>query len=252
MDPNVSRETPSTPEVARRAFPSARLRLAEQYAGLLATDGVVRGLIGPREAPRLWDRHLVNCALLGELIGEGSTVCDIGSGAGLPGLVLAIARPDLTVTLVEPLLRRTSFLEEVASALALENVEVVRGRADSLHGVRTFDVVTSRAVAPLERLLGWSMPLVAPTGALVAMKGSSVDDEIEAAGAELSRWGCAAPEVTLLGEDWPVSPTIALRVAWGDPTRVSWPLATSPARSGSQRQRSAGRGRSTAKRRRTT
>jgi len=252
MDPHVSRETPSTPDVARRAFPSARLPLAERYAELLATDGVVRGLIGPREAPRLWDRHLVNCSLLGELIPTDSTVCDIGAGAGLPGVVLAIARPDLAVTLVEPLLRRTTFLEEVAATLELGNVEVVRGRADALHGDRTFDVVTSRAVAPLERLLGWSMPLVAPEGALVAMKGSSIDEEIEAAAAELARWGCGAPVVTRLGEDWPVSPTLAVRVAWGDPTQVSWPLATSPARSGSQRQRSAGRGRSTAKRRRRT
>lgn len=251
MDPHVSRETPSTPEVARRAFPSARLPLAEAYAELLATDGVVRGLIGPREAPRLWDRHLVNCALLGELLPGGSTVCDIGSGAGLPGLVLAIARPDLTMSLAEPLLRRTTFLEEVVAGLGLTNVEVIRARADALHGSRTFDVVTSRAVAPLERLLGWSMPLVAPTGALVAMKGTSVSEEIAAAAAELARWGCGAPEVHELGTDWPVSPTVALRVAWADPRRVSWPLATSP---GSPRTStgSSGRGRSTAKRRRST
>jgi 16S rRNA (guanine527-N7)-methyltransferase len=245
MDPHVSRETPSTPEVARRAFPSDRLNLAERYAGLLATEGVVRGLIGPREAPRLWDRHLVNCALIGELILEGSTVCDVGTGAGLPGLVLAIARADLRVTLVEPLLRRTTFLEEVAESLQLGNVEVIRGRAEAVHGVRTFDVVTSRAVAPLERLLAWSMPLVAPTGALVAMKGSSVQDEIVAARAVLASWGCADPEIRVLGEDWPVSPTIAVRVAWADPARVSWPLAT-----GQDAPGSAGRVRPTAKRRR--
>ena len=245
MDPDVSRETPSTPEVARRAFPSDRLALAERYARLLATDGVVRGLIGPREAPRLWDRHLVNCALLGELLPQDASVCDIGSGAGLPGLVLAIARPDLSLTLVEPLLRRTTFLEEVVSGLELGNVEVVRGRADALHGTRVFDVVTSRAVAPLGRLLDWSMPLVAPTGSLVAMKGSSVRDEIATAEADLTRWGCAEPEVHLLGEGWPVSPTVALRVAWADPGQVSWPLASSPAA-----HRSAGRGRSTGKRRR--
>jgi 16S rRNA (guanine527-N7)-methyltransferase len=245
MDPDVSRETPSTPEVARRAFSSDRLAVAERYAQLLATDGVVRGLIGPREAPRLWDRHLVNCALLGELLPHGATVCDIGSGAGLPGLVLAIARPDLSLTLVEPLLRRTTFLDEVVSELALANVEVRRARADALHGERTVDVVTSRAVAPLGRLLEWSMPLVAPTGALVAMKGSSVREEIEAARADLARWGCAAPEVHLLGEGWPVSPTVALRVAWADPGRVSWPLASSPATQGA-----GGRGRSTGKRRR--
>ena len=95
-DSPVSRETPSTPDLARRVFSPARLPLAERYAALLATEGVVRGLIGPREAPRLWERHLLNCAVLAELLPEGATVCDIGSGAGLPGLVLAIARPDLT------------------------------------------------------------------------------------------------------------------------------------------------------------
>ena len=119
--------------------------------------------------------------MLAELIPQDASVCDIGSGAGLPGLVLAIARPDLRVTLVEPLLRRTTFLDEVVADLGLDHVEVVRGRAEELHGSARFDVVTSRAVAPLDRLLGWSMPLVAPTGALVAMKGSSVADEIEVA-----------------------------------------------------------------------
>src|SRR4051812_47048740 len=228
MDPHVSRETPSTPEVARRAFPSGRLPLAERYAELLATDGVVRGLIGPREAPRLWDRHLVNCALLAEQLPAGASVCDVGSGAGLPGLVLAIARPDVRVTLVEPLLRRTTFLEEAVDQLGLETVEVVRGRADALHGERTFAVVTSRAVAPLDRLLGWSMPLVEPTGALLAMKGSSVADEIKAAEPELRRWGCAEPEVRVLGAELGLSTTTAVRVAWADPGRVSWPLATPP------------------------
>lgn len=222
---DVSRETPSAPDVARRVFPSGRLALAEQFAHLLATDGVVRGLIGPREAPRLWERHLVNCALLGDLIPDAAEVCDVGSGAGLPGLVLAVARPDLRLTLVEPLLRRTTFLEEAVASLELENVEVVRGRADALHGTRTFDVVTSRAVAPLDRLLGWSMPLVAPTGALVAMKGSSVSEEIEAARATLAEWGCDKPVVHVLGEGVVDPPTYALQVAWEDPAQVSWPPA---------------------------
>ena len=216
-------------------FASDRLPVAVAYADLLATDGVVRGLIGPREAPRLWDRHLLNSAVLGEAIPRGSTVCDIGSGAGLPGLVVAIARPDLSVTLVEPLLRRTTFLEEAVQALSLTNVEVVRGRADALHGSRTFDVVTSRAVAPLERLLGWSMPLVAPTGALVAMKGSSVAEEIEAARPVLERWRCGEPEVLTLGAGVLVHSTHALRVAWADPSRVGWPLA--PAKRSPRRRR---------------
>ncbi|MCW2791690.1 MAG: rRNA ((527)-N(7))-methyltransferase RsmG [Nocardioides sp.] len=224
---DVSRETtptPSAPDVARRVFAPARLATAERYAELLATEGVTRGLIGPREAPRLWDRHLLNCAVLGELLPEDASVCDIGSGAGLPGLVLAIARPDLRLTLVEPLLRRTTFLDEVVAELGLDRVEVVRGRAESLHGQRRFDVVTSRAVAPLGRLLGWSMPLVEPTGALVAMKGSSVADEVVEAADDLRRLGCAEPEVHVLGADLLESTTVALRVAWADPGRVSWPL----------------------------
>ncbi|MGZ6740456.1 MAG: 16S rRNA (guanine(527)-N(7))-methyltransferase RsmG [Nocardioides sp.] len=218
-------------------FASERLPLAERYAGLLATEGVVRGLIGPREAPRLWDRHLLNCAVLADLLPEGATVCDIGSGAGLPGLVLAIARPDLRITLVEPLLRRTTFLEEVVAELGLDHVEVVRGRAEALHGVRDFDVVTSRAVAPLGRLLSWSMPLVAPTGALVAMKGSSIEDEVVEAAPELASFGCAAPEVHLLGEGRLESTTLAVRVAWADPGRVSWPLAKAPATQAGSRSR---------------
>jgi 16S rRNA (guanine527-N7)-methyltransferase len=205
--------------------------LAERYAELLATEGVVRGLIGPREAPRLWERHLLNCAVLGELVPPGSRVCDVGSGAGLPGLVLALARPDLHLTLVEPLLRRTTFLEEVVSALGLDQVEVVRGRADALHGQRTFDVVTSRAVAPLDRLLEWSMPLVTGTGALVAMKGATATEEIRAAGV-LERLACAEPEVHRLGDGILSEPTSAVRVVWADPSRVGWrpPVATGKTR----------------------
>lgn len=198
MTDDVSRETPPTPTVAAGVFHS-RLALAERYCSLLANDGVVRGLIGPREAPRLWDRHLLNCALLGEAIGEDEDVCDIGSGAGLPGLVLAIARPDLRITLVEPLLRRTSFLEEAVDELGLTNVEVIRARAEELHGKREFSVVTSRAVAPLGRLLAWSMPLVREGGALVAMKGSTVEEEIEAARPELKKYGAGAVTVSQHG-----------------------------------------------------
>jgi 16S rRNA (guanine527-N7)-methyltransferase len=243
---NVSRETPSTPEAAGRAFPSARLPLAERFAELLATDGVLRGLIGPREAPRLWERHLLNCAALGEAIPEGSSVCDVGSGAGLPGLVLAIARPDLEVELVEPLLRRTTFLTEAVADLGLDNVTVTRGRAEVVHGARRFQVVTSRAVAPLARLLEWSMPLVAADGALVAMKGSSVGEEIEAASETLSRLGCAAPEVLELGDSFLSSTARVVRVSWADPARVSWPPVTgSPTR-----QRKAPRSPAASKRRR--
>ena len=233
---DVSRETPSVPEVARRVFRLDRLPLAEAYASLLASAGVERGLIGPREAPRLWERHLLNCAVLGELLPADATVADIGSGAGLPGLVLAIHRPDLRLTLIEPLLRRTTFLSEVAAELGLDNVEVVRGRADALHGARTFEVVTSRAVAPLSRLLDWSMPLVAPSGALVAMKGSSIQDEIEDARPVLERLGCAAPTTAVLGEGLLESTTQAVRVAWADPAKVSWPSVPAAAESRSGRK----------------
>ena len=202
---------PPTPEAAAGVFRS-RLPLAEEYCQLLATDGVVRGLIGPREVPRLWERHLLNCAVLADAIGEGKDVCDIGSGAGLPGVVLAIVRPDLAVTLVEPLLRRTTFLEEVVSALDLSNVEVVRGRAEQLHGTREFPVVTSRAVAPLDRLLAWSMPLVQQGGALVAMKGSSVQEEITAATRVLRQYGAGVISVETYGSGVIDPQTTVLRV----------------------------------------
>lgn len=228
MKPTEPGPPPPAPASARAVFPAGRLDLAERYAELLATEGVVRGLIGPREGPRLWERHLLNCAVLGGLVPTDATVCDIGSGAGLPGLVLSIARPDLRVTLVEPLLRRTTFLEEVVAELGLERVEVHRSRAEDLHGVRTFDVVTSRAVAPLERLLGWSMPLVGPDGALVAMKGSSAAEEIRAAAEALRRHGCSTPEIHTLGEDLTDSPTTAIRVAWAEPARVRWARLEGP------------------------
>ena len=224
---DVSRETPPAPDVARGVFASERLPLARAYARWLAEAGTVRGLIGPREVPRLWERHLLNCGVLAEAVPPESTVVDLGSGAGLPGIVLAIARPDLRITLVEPLLRRASFLEEVVEDLGLAGVEVVRGRADDLHGRRLFDVVTSRAVAPLERLLRWSMPLVAPRGALVAMKGSSVDAEILAAAPVLASYRCAAPELLRLGEGVVTPTTLVVRVAWADPGRVGWPLVPS-------------------------
>ena len=218
-------------------FASDRLPLAERYTELLATEGVIRGLIGPREAPRLWDRHVLNSAVLSEVIPDAASVCDIGTGAGLPGLVVAIARPDLEVTLVEPLLRRTTFLDEVVDELGLSHVTVVRGRAEDLHGKATFDVVTSRAVAPLERLLGWSMPLVAPAGALVAMKGRSVRDEIESSRAFLAEWRCGEPEVLEVGTDLVDPPTTVVRVPWADPSRIGWPLAKSTKRRDASKRR---------------
>lgn len=218
---------PSPPAAVAAIFPQERLDLVVRYAERLATDGVVRGLIGPREAPRLWERHLINCGLLAPALPAGGTVADIGSGAGLPGLVVALARPDVRVTLVEPLLRRTTFLEEVVEELGLANVTVIRGRADALHGQGWFDVVTARAVAPLEGLVSWCMPLVAPAGALLAMKGGSAEAEVAAAVSYCRKLGCAEPTIEVLGSDLDpelaVDPIRVVRVTWADPARVSLP-----------------------------
>lgn len=212
------------PPGADQLFPADRLRLVQDYADLLASDGVVRGLIGPREVPRLWSRHLFNCALLAEALPQGARVADVGSGAGLPGIVVALARPDLSVTLIEPLLRRTTFLEETVERLALTHVAVRRDRAEALHGHARFDVVTARAVAPLERLVGWCMPLVEPHGALLAMKGSSAPEEVEGAADVLRKLGCSTPEVTTLGESVEeVDSTRLVRVTWAHPDRVTYP-----------------------------
>ena len=169
----------------------ARTPLAA-FAELLADDGVTRGLIGPREVPRLWDRHLLNCAVVADpdldLVATNAHVVDVGSGAGLPGLVWAIARPDLRVTLVEPLLRRSTFLTEAVDGLQLaDRVTVWRGRAeDAVLSVPGADVVTARAVAPLDRLLGWTVPLLRHGGRLVALKGSSARQEVADAAAVIT------------------------------------------------------------------
>jgi 16S rRNA (guanine527-N7)-methyltransferase len=186
----VSRETlPAAASVVA----GARASLLGSFADLLATEGVTRGLLGPREATKVWERHLLNCAVVAECASPAVDVADIGSGAGLPGLVWAICRPDLNVTLVEPLLRRVTFLQDVSERLELTNTELVRARAEELHGQRTFDVVTSRAVAPLGRLASWCLPLVRPGGSMVAIKGASAGNEIEAAGAAVQRLGGLAP-----------------------------------------------------------
>lgn len=188
---------------------SDALPQAERFARLLAEEATVRGLIGPREVPRLWERHILNCAVVSEVLAEGASVADIGSGAGLPGLCLAIRRPDLRLTLVEPLLRRTTFLEEAVQTLDLANVVVHRGRAEELHGKAEFDVVTSRAVAPLERLAGWSLPLTRAGGEVVAMKGSSAADEVRDATRALARLGGVDARVQQIGSAW-VDPAVTV------------------------------------------
>ena len=194
------------------------------YVDLLATDGVDHGLIGPREVPRLWTRHILNCAVVAEpaldLVPAGSRVADVGSGAGLPGLVWALVRPDLHVVLVEPLLRRANFLSSAIERLGVaERVQVVRGRAEDV--VRSADwvaadVVTARAVAPLDRLLTWTIPLVRTGGRLVALKGSSAGEEIVAAAAVAESLSMRDLRVELCGAgvvDPPTTVVVGIRGA---------------------------------------
>lgn len=155
-----------------------------RYAELLLTAGIERGLIGPREAPRIWGRHLFNSLLLTPYLPEGATVIDVGSGAGLPGIPLALARPDLKITLLEPLQRRVDFLEEVKSELGL-TFTIIRGRAEESKG--SYQVVTARALSATEKLLPQVWHLLSPGGAVVALKGSSVEEEVRQAQKVISK-----------------------------------------------------------------
>lgn len=210
-------ELPSAPAAAAAVF-GPRLALAERYAASLAKAGVERGLIGPREVERLWDRHLLNSAAVGELIHEGSRVADIGSGAGLPGIPLAVARPDLTVTLIEPLLRRSDFLREVVGELELE-VSVVRGRAEEplvRAQVGEMDAVVSRAVASLDKLTRWSVPLLRIDGEMLALKGERAEEEIRDHRRVMASLGAADVKVMRCGADFldpPATVVVARRQA---------------------------------------
>lgn len=189
---------PSPPPTAADVF-GDQLPVVERFAALLAGPGVERGLLGPREAPRLWDRHLLNCAGLADLVEHGSVLLDLGSGAGLPGLVLAALRPDVTVVLVEPLLRRATFLGEVVEELGLRQVVVRRARAEELAGVLAVDAVTARAVAPLDRLARWALPLLRLGGRLLALKGERADDELAQSRDALTAAGAAGADVVQVG-----------------------------------------------------
>jgi len=206
---------PSTAhDVFGDAFP-----VAERYTEFLAGPGVERGLIGPREVERLWDRHVLNCAVLTELVPADANLIDVGSGAGLPGIVLAILRTDLSVTLLEPLLRRTVFLQECVDLLELPNVTVRRARAEEVVGEYAVDVVTARAVAPLERLAGWALPLLRPDGELLALKGERAAAELEEAQPVLEKLGVRAAEVLHVGRGKVDPPTTVVRVVAGTTPR---------------------------------
>lgn len=203
-----SSELGETPAAAEAVF-GDRLPLARAYAEFLATAGIERGLLGPREVPRIWERHVLNSAVLGEVIENGARVIDVGSGAGLPGIPLAIARPDLHVQLLEPLLRRYNFLAEINDQLEL-GCEVLRGRAEEPAVVKQLsgaDVVTSRAVAPLGKLAKWSLPLVRVGGSMKALKGGSVAEELERDAREIRKAGGGNGTIEMVGESKVAEPT---------------------------------------------
>lgn len=198
----------AAPDAATRVFGN-RLDTAVRYAEMLAGPGVERGVIGPHEAGRIWERHLLNSAAIGELIQPGARVVDVGSGAGLPGVPLALARSDLRIALVEPMLRRTDFLREVVDELGLD-VEVFRGRAED-RAIRdrlgAADAVVCRAVAPLEKLARWCVPLLRPGGQLLAIKGDSAHAEVDRHRRVMTSLGAEGIRVVRCGGDYVDPPT---------------------------------------------
>lgn len=189
----------------------ARFATVKRYVDILASDGVEWGLIGPREVERLWDRHILNSIALSELIPEGSSVVDVGSGAGLPGIPLAILRPDLQMTLLEPMLRRSNFLTHNVENLGItDTVHIVRGRAEDHHA--TYDVVTARALAPLERLVRWCAPLRGDNGVILAMKGRAAAAELAEAASVLNASGLRA-EVLQTRAHSDTEPTTVVRLS---------------------------------------
>lgn len=194
-----TRESIPAPPAAAGEFFGAALPVAEAYARMLAGPGVERGLIGPAETGRIWERHILNCAAVADLVPERCVLADLGSGAGLPGIVLAIARPQAKIILIEPMERRTAFLRECADGLSLANVEVLRGRGEDLAGMVEADVVTARAVARLDRLAMLAAGLARPGGLVLAMKGSGAGAELELARPVLEKLGATGIEIVDAG-----------------------------------------------------
>jgi 16S rRNA (guanine527-N7)-methyltransferase len=206
------------------------LAQAQAYARLLTDVGTERGIVGPAEAARIWDRHLLNCGVISRLIPARCSLVDLGSGAGLPGIVLAILLPHARVTLVEPMARRAEFLGECVTALDLQNASVLRGRGEELAGKLSADVVTSRAVAPLDRLAGLCAGLARSGGRVLAMKGATASAELARARPELARLGIADARVEVArSPDGVVSATVVTFT-------VPAPLRARPGRPGSSRR----------------
>jgi 16S rRNA (guanine527-N7)-methyltransferase len=227
---DLAGQVAAPPAAAATVFGPA-LPLAERYAGLLAGPGIIRGLIGPREAGRLWERHLLNCAVAAELVSGPASLVDIGSGAGLPGIVLAMLLPDVRVTLLEPMARRVTFLSECVAELNLRNVTIRRARAEDVSGEFSADVVTARAVAPLGRLAGLAVPLLRPGGTVLALKGEQAAGEAAAAGPELRRLGVSDVTVLQAGTGL-IDPatTVVKLVAGPRRGRAGGPRSARPAR----------------------
>lgn len=200
---------------AAEAVFGERFALAERFVHHLATSGIERGLLGPREVPRLWGRHVLNCAVVAELIEADKTVCDVGSGAGLPGIALAIARPDLSLILVEPLERRVAWLNEVIEDLGLSNVSVQRARAEQAVKTVNADVVTARAVSALSKLAVLTMPLLHGHGQVLALKGRSAAEEVADARKVIRRLGGSSVEILTAGAAVLEEPTTVVRIAVG-------------------------------------
>ncbi|AKU14988.1 16S rRNA (guanine(527)-N(7))-methyltransferase RsmG [Luteipulveratus mongoliensis] len=240
MEPDDARgpdqAPPPAPSGASAIFGS-QLELAEAYVAHLASTGVSHGLIGPREVPRLWDRHILNCAVIHPAFDEDSSVADVGAGAGLPGMVLALTRPDLRVTLVEPLERRTRWLEHVARDIGLSNVVVRRGKAEQLWDDLSVDAVTSRAVARLGELARLSLPLLRPQGRMVALKGERAQVEVTEDADILRRLRVAETAIATYGEGLVDPPTtvVALRVDGTSP-RLRTPVGSGPALSAEKKR----------------
>lgn len=212
-------EAPRPTEAELRAvehYFGDRAELAQRYVGHLASSGIERGLLGPREIPRLWGRHVLNCAAAEGAIPQGSLVADVGSGAGLPGIALALARPDLMMVLIEPLDRRVQWLDEVVDDLGLgDRVDVVRARAEQLVGELDADVVTARAVTALRTLVPLTLPLLGGHGELVALKGRSAAEEIEKAQKIIRKHKGHDVTVETLGARYLEEPTTVVRIPVG-------------------------------------
>lgn len=202
---------PAAPSAAATIF-GDRLELAAQFASILADTGVSHGLVGPREVPRLWERHILNCAVAHEAFPHGVSVIDVGSGAGLPGLALAIVRPDLRISLVEPMLRRTTWLSKTIDTLGLGNCTVHRGRAEEFHGELVAPFATARAVARIDKLARWTFPLLEQGGKLVALKGQQAATELEEVRPRLTRMGMVDSAIRTYGEGLLEVPTVTLEL----------------------------------------